>query len=230
MFEPMRQLVLYLSIVTLFSIVAMACSSDDSQEDTPLEDSALLEGLEANIELTSAEFSNGGDIPAEYTCKGLDRSPPVAWGDVPEGTRSLSLIVDQPDKGHRVHWVVYDLPPELAELPRYISILEKSVHGGKQGRNHSGGAGWSGPCPEEGGKNEGSYVFNIYALDTVLSIDVEGGVRRNDVIRAMDGHVIGHGQLIGRFCRSDAVSTDGYGDGGGSVGRGSCPPTESSSE
>ena len=236
MFKSMRHLVLYPSIVTLISFVTMACSSGDGQDtpgdgqDTPLEDTALLEGVDVNIELTSTEFSNGGDIPGEYTCKGLDRSPPVAWNGVPEGTRSLTLIVDEPDEGHRVHWVVYDLPPEVTELPRYISILEKSVHGGKQGRNHSAGPGWSGPCPEEGVKNAGSYVFNIYALDTVLDIEVEGGARRNDVIRAMEGHVIGHGRLIGTFCRSDARGGDSLTGGGGSSGRGSCPPTESRPE
>ncbi|MDP6494134.1 MAG: YbhB/YbcL family Raf kinase inhibitor-like protein, partial [Dehalococcoidia bacterium] len=221
-FKPMRPLVLYPGIVILFSLVAMACSSGDGQ-DTPLEVSALLQGLEANIDLTSTEFSNGGDIPAEYTCKGLDRSPPVAWGGVPEGTRSLTLIVDEPDEGHRGHWVIYDLPSEVTELPRYISILEKTVQGGKQGRNHTNGPGWSGPCPEEGGKNEGTYVFNIYALDTVLGIEVEGGARRNDVIRAMEGHVIGYGQLIGKFCRSDAAAV-GTSYAGGTLGRGSCPP------
>lgn len=214
----MRPLVLYPSIVTLFSIVAMACSSGDGQ-DTPLEDSALLEGVEANIELTSTGFSDGGDIPGEHTCYGLDRSPPVSWSSVPEGTLSLALIVDERDEGHRVHWVIYDLPPDARELPGKISFTQETLlGGGKQGRNDFRRMGWAGPCPDPGGKNEGSYLFNIYALDTVLGIEVEGGARRTDVIRAMEGHVIGYGQLMGKFCR-----TDGLVQHSGSAGRGSCP-------
>ena len=77
MFKLISLTVLYPSILTLISIVALACSSGDSQ-DTPLEDTALLEAVEAKIELTGAEFSNGGDIPAVYTCYGLDVSPPVS--------------------------------------------------------------------------------------------------------------------------------------------------------
>ena len=222
MLKPMSPLVLYLSIVTLFSLAAIACSSGDG-EDTPLDASALLEGVGANIELTSTELSNGAEIPGVYTCYGLDVSPPVSWSGVPEGALGLALIVDEPDEGHRVHWVIYDLPPDATELPGRISFTQETVLGrGKQGRNDFRRMGWAGPCPDPGGDHEGSYLFNIYALDTVLGIEIEGGARRNDLIRAMEGHVIGHGQLMVKFCRSDGSVNEDQ----GTAGRGSCPPKE----
>ena len=177
MLKPMSPLVLYLSIVTFFSLAAIACSSGDG-EDTPLDASVLLEGVGANIELTSTELSNGAEIPGVYTCYGLDVSPPVSWSGVPEGALGLALIVDEPDEGHRVHWVIYDLPPDATELPGRISFTQETVLGrGKQGRNDFRRMGWAGPCPDPGGDHEGSYLFNIYALDTVLGIEIEGGGR-----------------------------------------------------
>ena len=218
MFKRVNPRALYPSIVVLLSVVAIACTSGDGQDPPPAA-SSLLEGVETNIELTSVEFSDGGEIPGVYTCYGLDTSPPVSWSSVPDGTLSLALIVDEPDEGHQVHWVIYDMPPEARELPGRISFtLETVPGGGKQGRNDFRRKGWAGPCPDPGGKNEGSYLFSVYALDTVLGIDVEGGARRNDVIRAMEGHVIGHGQLMGTFCRTDGLVAHS-----GSAGKGSCP-------
>ena len=220
-------------ILALFVIASLACSDGESEETSvPLEDIALPEGVETTIELTSEEFPGGEEMPGVYTCYGLDRSPPVSWNDVPEDTRSLALIVDEPnspDGPHKVNWVIYNLPPDVTELPRYRPTIEETGSAATQGRNHTGRRGWTGPCPEKGGKNEGFYVFNIYALDTVLGIEIEGGARRNDLIRAMDGHVIGHGQLTSRFCRSDGVSASDSPSTGSSGGRGSCPPRNETS-
>ena len=223
-------MVLYLSMLVLLSIGALACSSGDGDDGDggPLGDIDVLAGVETNIELTSTQFSDGRDIPGVHTCYGLDRSPALSWSDVPSGTLSLALIVGQPDApggDDRAHWVIYDLPQDVTGLPVNISITEKTVLGGKQGRNDSKRLGWEGPCPERGGDHEGSYVFNLYALDTVLGIDVEGGARRNDVLRAMEGHVIGHGRLMGKYCQSDAGSSGSLAT--GSRNRGSCPPLDS---
>ena len=230
MFQRTNSLVFYSGILILFSIAALACSSSDGEEK-PFEDSALLEGVETNLELASTEFNDVLEIPSIYTCYGLDVSPPVSWSGVPEGTRSLALIVDEPDRRHRVHWVLYDLPPDATDLPGRTSFTDEKVLGaGKQGRNDFGRMGWAGPCPEPGGKNEAFYAFNLYALDTVLRLDIEEGAKRNDVLRAMEGHVVGHGRLTGKFCRTDAASPGGSGS-SQTRGRGSCPPiAETSSD
>ena len=214
-------------IVIISLIFVLAVCSDGESEETVVDHAMLLNGVPQHIELGSSVFSDGGYLPGAHTCYGLDRSPPLFWGEVPENTQSLALIVNEPnaeEQPDRVNWVIYDLPPEVREIPGVISIMEESVLGGKQGRNHSGGMGWTGPCPDPGIDYESTYVFHIYALDNLLDIQIEGGARRNDVLRAMSGHVIDYGKLTSKFCKSDGVGWDSSG------GRGSCPPLDEQSE
>lgn len=149
------------------------------------------------LELTSSAFDDGGEIPVRHTCVGQDMSPPLSWSGMPDGTRSLVLIVDDPDapdpaapKTTWVHWVVYNLPPEIDTLAEATALPAGAEHG----VNDWGRAAYGGPCPPIGRHR---YFHKLYALDTVLE-DLENPTKA-DVEAAMQGHVIDHAELVGTF-------------------------------
>jgi Raf kinase inhibitor-like YbhB/YbcL family protein len=157
------------------------------------------------IQLESPAFEEGGTIPRKYTCDGEDISPPLAWSAVPEAARSLVLICDDPDApmGTWTHWVVFDLPAEATGLPEGVAPDETirvasggAGHVARQGRNDFRKTGYGGPCPPSGTHR---YFFRLYALDNTLGL--EPGASRKQVLRAMDGHVLAQGQLMGRYAR-----------------------------
>lgn len=168
---------------------------------------ALLAGGAASAQapadgmsLTSSAFAAGGAIPADFTCDGADRSPPLSWRGVPSGARSLALIVDDPDAPDPaaprtvwVHWVLYDIPPTAEGLAANGSANPPA--GARDGRNDWGKNGWGGPCPPAGRHR---YFFKLYALDSVLRLD-----RPNKAMleAAMQGHVIARAQLVGTYAR-----------------------------
>ncbi|MEW6716344.1 MAG: YbhB/YbcL family Raf kinase inhibitor-like protein [Chloroflexota bacterium] len=151
------------------------------------------------IQITSSAFEQGGTIPQEYTCDGSDISPPLSWSGVPEETLTLVLIMDDPDApmGTWVHWVLYDISPDQEGLPEGVSKVENVEGIGVQGRNDSRGIGYSGPCPPPG-KPHG-YNFKLYALD--ISLGFNPGATKSDVERAMQGHVLAQGILVGMYGR-----------------------------
>ncbi len=148
--------------------------------------------------LLSPAFEDGGTIPRTFTCDGEDVSPALTWRDPPAGVRSFALIMDDPDApvGTWVHWVVYDLPPELRELPERVPPGERLPFGGAHGRNSWGRLAYGGPCPP-GGTHR--YVFRLYALDSVLGLAL--GASKEDVLRAMQGRTLGEATLTGRYGR-----------------------------
>lgn len=151
------------------------------------------------IEITSAAFHDGGSIPSKYTCDGQDVSPPLKWNSIPEGTKSIALIVDDPDapRGDWVHWVVYDLPPSLRELPERVPPDEKILgNGGRQGNTDFGKIGYGGPCPPSGIHR---YYFKMYALDKELGL--APGASKGELLKAMETHVLAEGQLMGKYAR-----------------------------
>lgn len=150
------------------------------------------------IKITSSAFEDGGLIPAKYTCDGADVSPPLQWDAVPEGTRSIALICDDPDApmGTWVHWVLFNLPSDAKELAQNIPTEETLPNGAKQGVNDFGRVGYGGPCPP-GGTHR--YFFKIYALDTEL--DLQAGADKRQLLKTMEGHILGQGQLIGKYKR-----------------------------
>jgi Raf kinase inhibitor-like YbhB/YbcL family protein len=150
------------------------------------------------ITIESAAFGNMQPIPSKYTCDGADISPPLSWTNVPAGTKSLALICDDPDApaGTWVHWVVYDLPPMLDILPENVPKSDTVPGGGKQGKTDFGRAGWGGPCPPSGTHR---YFFKIYALDIMLNLPA--GKARAEVEKAMRGHVVAQGELVGTYKR-----------------------------
>lgn len=150
------------------------------------------------IKITSSAFEEGGLIPPKYTCDGADISPPLQWDTVPEGTKSIALISDDPDApmGTWVHWVLFNLSADTTEMTENIPPGENLPSGAGQGTNDFRRIGYGGPCPPSGTHR---YFFKIYALDTVLDLPV--AARKKDLLKAMEGHIIGQGQLIGKYKR-----------------------------
>ena len=150
------------------------------------------------ITITSNAFTDGGMIPRDYTCDGSDVSPPIAWTGVPEGTKSLAIICDDPDApvGTWVHWVLFNIPATVNELPQGVKSDKVLDNGAKHGINDFRKLGYGGPCPP-GGTHR--YYFKIYALDTELT--QEPGLTKADLLKAMKGHILAEGQLMGRYKR-----------------------------
>jgi len=150
------------------------------------------------IKITSAAFEEGEMIPAKYTCDQEDVSPPLAWDSVPEGTKTLALICDDPDApmGTWVHWVLFNLPAGANGLSENVPPERELDNGGRQGTNDFGRIGYGGPCPP-GGTHR--YYFKLYALDTAL--DLEAGARKPQLLEAMEGHILAEGQLMGKYSR-----------------------------
>jgi len=153
----------------------------------------------APIKITSSAFQSGGAIPVKYTCEGEDISPPLAWSGVPNGTKSLALICDDPDApaGTWVHWVLYDLPATASALSEKFPTAATLPNGAKQGTNDFGKTGYGGPCPPPGKAHR--YFFKLYALDAEVS--VKTAATKQDLLRAMEHHILGEGQLIGTYQR-----------------------------
>jgi Raf kinase inhibitor-like YbhB/YbcL family protein len=161
----------------------------------------MLEVLMA-LALTSTAFVHEGAIPVAYTCQGKDVSVPLAWSGVPEGARSLALVVDDPDapdpaapKMTWVHWVLYNIPPSATGLPEGVPAGQLPK-GTLEGRNDWGRTGWGGPCPPVGRHR---YFFKLYALDVVLP-DL-GTPDKKRLERAMQGHVLAKQELVGTYAK-----------------------------
>ncbi len=151
------------------------------------------------LTITSGAFEAGGAIPRKFTCDGPDVSPALNWNDPPAGTQSLALIADDPDApvGTWVHWVLYDLPASAQSLPENVPKQEQLQDGSRQGRNDFGKIGYGGPCPPPGKPHR--YFFKLYALDAKL--DLKAGATKAGVEKAIEGHVLAQGELMGRYGR-----------------------------
>jgi Raf kinase inhibitor-like YbhB/YbcL family protein len=154
------------------------------------------------LRMTSSSFEHETEIPSRHTCQGDDRSPPLAWTDVPHGTKSLALVVDDPDapdprapRTTWVHWVVYDIPPTVTALPENASAVAMPP-GTRQGLNDWHATGYRGPCPPVGRHR---YIHKLYALDTVIT-DL-GKVDKASLERAMKGHILAQATLIGTYAK-----------------------------
>jgi Raf kinase inhibitor-like YbhB/YbcL family protein len=151
------------------------------------------------FEITSTAFAPGGEIPREFTCDGSNSSPALKWTAPPKGTKSLALIVDDPDApvGTWVHWVIYDLPPEARELAAKMPLDGELADGTRQGRNDFRRLGYGGPCPPPGPAHR--YFFKLYALDAKL--DSKPGLTKSELEKAMQGHTLARAELMGRYKR-----------------------------
>jgi Raf kinase inhibitor-like YbhB/YbcL family protein len=152
--------------------------------------------------IRSTSFQDGSAIPTRFTQDGDDVSPAVSWSEVPEGTESLALIVDDPDapdpaapKMTFVHWVVYDVPPDTKGLAEGASGSGLPA-GAKEGKNDAGSVGYVGPAPPKG---KHRYFFKVYALDTTLGLSEP---TKKDLEKAMQGHVLAQARIIGTYQRA----------------------------
>jgi len=150
------------------------------------------------MELKSPAFAQGAPIPPEHTCDGKDVSPPLSFTGTVPGTRSLALIVDDPDApmGTWVHWVAWNIPAGAQSLPGNLPKKDTLQDGIRQGFNDFHRAGYGGPCPPSGTHR---YFFRLYALDTTL--DLPATTTRKDLDRAIRGHVLAQAELLGTYSR-----------------------------
>lgn len=150
-----------------------------------------------SVTITSTAFSEGGLIIPRYTCDDLNISPPLEWDSSQEG-ESWTLICDDTDapSGIWTHWVIFNLPSQTRTLPEHVMNREELENGARQGANGWGTIGYRGPCPSSGVHH---YLFKIYLLDTRL--DLPAGATRQQVLEAMEGHLIDQGQLTGIYFR-----------------------------
>ncbi len=191
-------------VVGLVMVAAPGCWHD---EPVPADDPSRL-----TITLHSGTFSDGGMIPKESTCDGSDRSPPLEWSGIPQSARELVLICDDPDApmGTWSHWVVIHLPPGVkgvkegvpAESDLPVAAMETAGDvppkaPAVQGKNDFGKVGYGGPCPPSGPHR---YVFRLYALDHRLELG-ESSPTRSDVLKAIKGHILAEGRLVGKYAR-----------------------------
>lgn len=151
------------------------------------------------IQLSSIAFKEGETIPVTYTCDGENISPPLSWTNVPQNTQSLAFIVDDPDapSGTFVHWVAFNLSPKLSSLSEGASSPGSQDSFGMPGVSSFRKSGYSGPCPPKGKPHR--YFFKIYALDILLGL--KSGASKADVEKAMQGHILAQGQLMGTYGR-----------------------------
>lgn len=152
------------------------------------------------LALFSSSFTDGAEIPIRHTCEGRDVSPALRWNGAPTATKSLALIVDDPDapdpkapKMTWVHWILYDIPPASTALPEEVKP-DSLPSGTLEGSNDWKRVGWGGPCPPIGRHR---YYFKLYALDTLLP-DLKQPTKPQ-LLKAMEGHVLASTQLMGTY-------------------------------
>ncbi|MBN2358013.1 MAG: YbhB/YbcL family Raf kinase inhibitor-like protein [Deltaproteobacteria bacterium] len=151
------------------------------------------------LKLESAAFKQGEPIPNKYTCSAEDLSPPLSWSGVPAAAKSLALICDDPDapRGTWVHWVLYNLDPETTSLPEGVAKEASGPASSRQGTSDFKRVGYGGPCPPPGKPHR--YFFKLYAVDRILGLD--DGATKAEVMKAIEGHVVARGELMGTFAR-----------------------------
>ena len=178
---------------------------------------ALAQQFELSIAVTSSKFNEDRRIPRQYSCTEEDVSVPITWGEVPEGTVSLALIVDSDQfPGARwVHWVLWGIAPDARGLPEAVPNAAEAPSIGpaaRQGTNGDEKVGWSGPCPSPvllyqgaGGPRDAvkRYSFNLYALDTDVVLGPEA--TKEDLLRAIDGHILAGGELVGEHVAKERL-------------------------
>jgi Raf kinase inhibitor-like YbhB/YbcL family protein len=192
MMANLRQLIkrsVLASVISAMPLMLAACSDGDPPPDVLVP----VGGWTAFLHLTSPAFENGHQIPTVFTCEGAGRSPALAWESIPADAQSLALIMEDPDApgGTWTHWVAYAISPQSSGLPEGVT------DGLLAGETDFGSTVYGGPCPPSGSHHR--YFFRLYALD--ITLDIENGSSKNELLEAMNGHVLGVGQLMGTYAR-----------------------------
>ncbi|QOT74031.1 YbhB/YbcL family Raf kinase inhibitor-like protein [Sphingobium fuliginis] len=174
---------------------------------------AGLQGTAPMIPLSSPAFAAGGRLPIRFTADGEGVSPPLVWGEVPAGTASIALIVEDPDAptpNPLVHGLLWDLPGDLRQVDEGEIAEGKEATVGSVGRNSYLAQAWLPPDPPTG-HGEHDYIFQLFAL--ARAIDLGPGPGRSDIVKAMDGQVLGVGVLVGTYSRGDPALVGHVGPG-----------------
>jgi Raf kinase inhibitor-like YbhB/YbcL family protein len=184
--------------ITIFSSLALAgCSSGPRPQ--PLQPTANQSPDQKNeIKVTSVAFQQGQPIPLQYTCAGVNISPPLEWSGVPKTAKTIAIVADDPDApgGTWVHWVLYNVPADNIGFVENVPASETLKAGGFQGKNDFGKIGYGGPCPPSGTHR---YFFKLYAVDAELPL--KAGATRAELEKALEGHIVAQGQLMGTYHR-----------------------------
>lgn len=152
-----------------------------------------------SLTISSPSFSNGGPIDKKFTCDGADVSPQLTWTEPPAGTRTLALLVDDPDApvGNWNHWTIWNLPASLRSLPEGVSKQPHLPDGSAQGMNDFHKTGYNGPCPPANKPHR--YYFKLFALDSKLDLNSEAG--KPELERTMKGHILAQAEWMGTYKR-----------------------------
>jgi Raf kinase inhibitor-like YbhB/YbcL family protein len=144
----------------------------------------------ASLYISSPEFETHGFIPPRYTCDGANINPPIDIYDIPASTKCLALIMDDPDAPIRawVHWLAWNIPVDT-HIKEGTLLKEQGINDFRENK-------YGGPCPPYGIHR---YYFKVYALDAPLNLKPDAG--RNELEKAMEGHILGYGELVGRYKR-----------------------------
>jgi Raf kinase inhibitor-like YbhB/YbcL family protein len=147
-------------------------------------------GKTQTLQVSSTEFTSNGDIPTDYTCEGSNISPPLTWSDVPSGTKSIAILVEDPDapKGTFTHWLVTGIAPTTTSIGKEGNLPAGAV----AMKNDKGETGYSGPCPPNGKHH---YHFRVFALDTAKV----KAASRTEFLSAIKGHTLASGDLVGTY-------------------------------
>ena len=180
-----------LSILGFVGLLAMSCEQNTQQRKNNGGD--IME-----LKVTSSAFEQGGMIPAKYTCDGKNISPPLKWESLPEQTKSLAVIMDDPDApmGTFVHWVMFNIPADTSGLDENVPGDSQLPNGSLQGMSSFGKTGYGGPCPPSGTHR---YFFKLYALDK--DVELDSSADKTQLLEAIQGHILARGELIGRYQR-----------------------------
>ena len=195
LYESMKKAVIIISLAVLAGAVAFFLLRDRNGNGQPTGPAADLTPQlnNPNMQIASAAFERNGLIPAKYTCDGENTSPPLTLSGTPEETKSLALIMDDPDapRGTWVHWTMWNIDPAT------INVAANSTPpGAVEGKTSAGKSGYGGPCPPSGTHR---YYFKLYALDIEFTLGED--VTKADLENAMSGHVLGQAELIGLYSR-----------------------------
>jgi len=184
--------------IALLMMFAVACAKQPTATKPNPPTTQTPPGTTAAIKLTSSAFTEGQPIPRQYTCSGINISPPLEWTGIPKSAKTIAIVADDPDApgGTWVHWVIYNLPADIIGMVENLPATEDLKGGGFLGKNDFEKIGYGGPCPPSGTHR---YFFKIYALDTELPL--KAGATKAEVEKAMAGHVVAQGQLMGTYNR-----------------------------
>jgi len=199
------------TVLLLLLLLFCSCPGRDAEKTgvaTPVESKADQRKPESDtrkggdimeIKVTSTAFKEGEFIPKKYTGEGADISPPLSWDKSPEGTKSIALICDDPDApvGTWVHWVIFNIKPDMTTLQENIPMKKEVLAVARQGSNDFRKIGYGGPMPPPGKPHR--YFFKVYALDKIL--DLPAGAKKADLEKAMERHILAKGQLLGKYKR-----------------------------